>query len=581
MSIRTTLITVFVILLLLLLGSVLTMWRLVEVQTEATASEHRRHESYRLADQLRQSSDDLTRMARTYVVTGDPLFEQYFRDILDIRNGKKPRPEDYHGIYWDFLTASGEPLSETGTAASLEQLMRYMNFADAEFAKLREAQQNSDDLAKIETDAMNAVKHQLDEGSGSYEIGKDSALERARQLMHGDRYHREKAQIMGAIGEFFDLVDQRTSTEVATLQSKERQYSVTATFLIAASFLFAALSFVVLKRRIITPVSHLVDSTRRVGEGDYSAQAPVSSGDEIGELAGAFNVMAQSIERDIDERKQAQVRLQEAHAETSRKNRQLRETLDELRATQDHLVESEKLAALGQLVAGVAHEINTPVGTLSSTTDLLTRCISKMASVLADRDAPLDQQGIAELHRLLELARGSSELAEKANQRIGHVVYSLRNFVRLDEADFKEVDLHQGIESTLTLLKSEIPDRVSIVKEFGDIPHVSCYVRELNQVFMKLVQAAAEAIEDEGSITITTSADDDNAYIKIADTGKGLTDGELRELFNISFTSSDGRVSMSTGLVNARRTLQKHNGSLDVESSPGTGTTYTIRLPRS
>ena len=119
MSIRTTLITVFVILLLLLLGSVLTMWRLVEVQTEATASEHRRHESYRLADQLRQSSDDLTRMARTYVVTGDPLFEQYFRDILDIRNGKKTRPEEYHGIYWDFLTASREPVPKTGTAVSL------------------------------------------------------------------------------------------------------------------------------------------------------------------------------------------------------------------------------------------------------------------------------------------------------------------------------------------------------------------------------------------------------------------------------------------------------------------------------
>ncbi len=97
---------------------------------------------------------------------------------------------------------------------------------------------------------------------------------------------------------------------------------------------------------------------------------------------------------------------------------------------------------------------------------------------------------------------------------------------------------------------------------------------------MKLVQAATEAIEEEGSITITTSADDHNVYIKIADTGKGLTDGELRELSNIRFTSSDGRVSMNTGLVNARRTLQKHNGSLDVESSPGTGTTSTIRLPK-
>ena len=580
MSIRMTLITVFVILLMLLLGSVFTTQLLVDVHDQSAASEHRRFESYLLADQMRQSSDDLTRMARTYVVTGDPQFEQYFRDILAIRNGKKPRPSGYHGIYWDFLTASREPVPETGVAASLEELMRDMDFSEAEFAKLREAQRRSDALATIETEAMSAVKRTFDTSSASSDVAGTADLEHARRLMYGDRYHQKKAQIMRAIDEFFDLVRQRTSAEVATLQDAELGYSTKATYLTAASFLFAAFSFVMLNRRIIKPVNQLVDSTRRVGEGDYSAQVTVSSRDELGELAGAFNGMAKSIEQDIEDRKRAQVTLQEAHDETRRKNTQLQETLDKLRATQDHLVESEKFAALGQLVAGVAHEINTPVGALNSTTDILTRCISKMAEVLAKSDAPLDQHRIAELHRLLEVSRESSQLVGAANRRIEHVINSLRNFARLDEADVKEVDLHQGIESTLTLLTREIPDRIQIVKEYGELPHITCYAREVNQVFMQLLQAAAESIQGEGTVTVTTTADDSSVYVRIADTGNGLSDKELKELFNLSFTSTSDRVSMSTGLVGARRTVQKHDGSLDVTSVPGAGTTYTIRLPR-
>ena len=267
-------------------------------------------------------------------------------------------------------------------------------------------------------------------------------------------------------------------------------------------------------------------------------------------------------------------------ARTKRQNEELQGALDELHATQDQFVESEKLAALGQLVAGVAHEFNTPVGALHSTTDMLSRCISKMATILSNADAPLEQRGVSELRRLLGLLGQNSEVAGTANERIKEVLSSLRDFVRLDEAEFKEVDLHDGIESALTLLRSEIPDSVTIMKKFGDVPAVPCYARELNQAVMKLLQIAAERIEDEGSITITTSADDQNAHIKIADTGKAYGEEELRQLFDISFTSSGGRVSMSTGLVSAKRTVQKHGGSLEVQSSPGAGTVYAMRIPR-
>ena len=273
--------------------------------------------------------------------------------------------------------------------------------------------------------------------------------------------------------------------------------------------------------------------------------------------------------------------LEQANQALTEKKEELEQALDELHATQDQLVESEKLAAVGQLVAGVAHEINTPVGALGSMTDVLTRYISRMADVLSDSNETLDQERIAKLQQLLALSSESGELLESANKRLTHIVDSLRNFARLDEAELKQVDLNEGIESVLTLMRSEITDGVAIVKQYGELPHIACYARELNQVFWKLLRSATEAVGGQGTVTITTSNDSRSVFIKIADTGEGLSERELHDLFNISLSSRDGRVSMSTGLVSAQRIVQKHNGTLDVTSTPGVGTTYTIQLPRS
>ena len=190
LSIKTTLISFFALLVSLLMGLVWVMTWIAENQSLVAASESRRYESYKLADELRQSSDDLTRMARTYVVTADPIYEKYFYDILAIRNGEMARPDNYDGIYWDFVDATHEKPTPDGEMVSLQELMIEMSFTEGEFSKLGEAQKNSDALTRLEAIAMNAVKGKYDDGAGNFTVEKPPDFRLARELMHGERYHQ-------------------------------------------------------------------------------------------------------------------------------------------------------------------------------------------------------------------------------------------------------------------------------------------------------------------------------------------------------------------------------------------------------
>ncbi len=176
--------------------------------------QEKRFDSYRLADQLRQSSDDLTRMARTYVITGNAQYEHIYWDILAIRNGEKPRPEAYDRIYWDLILNYGEKFRPDGTAIPLKNLMQQAGFSEQEFSKLREAQNNSDALVTTEIIAMNAMKGLYDDGTGAYVKEAMPDPEMATRLMHDGQYHADKAKIMQPIDEFLQLLDIRTKNEV-------------------------------------------------------------------------------------------------------------------------------------------------------------------------------------------------------------------------------------------------------------------------------------------------------------------------------------------------------------------------------
>ena len=265
MSVRFIFLLIFLLYVGLLGSLVYVSYLSAQNQKKLATSEIRRFESYKLADQLRQSSDDLTRFARTYVVTGDPVYEQYFRDVLAIRDGEKPRPENYERIYWDFVVAKGNKPTPVGEPVSLHTLMRKMNFTAEEFAKLEESRARSDALVRLEEKALNAVKGKFDDGSGNFTIVMEPDLEMARQIMHGEDYHKAKSAIMEPISDFLALLDARTASEVQNLRQNGRIYAGLMLSLAGVGLAFTLVASLGLYWRVVIPVRKLVAATEQVG----------------------------------------------------------------------------------------------------------------------------------------------------------------------------------------------------------------------------------------------------------------------------------------------------------------------------
>jgi methyl-accepting chemotaxis protein len=213
---------------------VLATLQQMRMSQNVTAASENRYRSYLLADELRQSSDDLTRLARTYVVTGEDKWEQQYFQVLDIRNGKAARPEDYQRIYWDFLAADQPKPRADDRRIALRELMEEAGFTAAEFAKLKEAEDNSNGLVQTETVAMNAVKGLYEDAQGRFTRRDTPNPAWARELMHDLDYHREKAKIMAPVDEFFVLLDERTRDNMAEAQHQAEQWLRLLLGLIAA-----------------------------------------------------------------------------------------------------------------------------------------------------------------------------------------------------------------------------------------------------------------------------------------------------------------------------------------------------------
>jgi len=240
---------------------------------------------------------------------------------------------------------------------------------------------------------------------------------------------------------------------------------------------------------------------------------------------------------------------------------QLQNTLKELKETQLHLINSEKMASLGQLVAGVAHEINTPIASIKSNNAILAKFLPK----IKDEEISLILADINEVDR-------------EAIQRISHMVTSLKKFVRLDEAELQEADINKELDLTLDLIRHETKNRIEIEKHYSDLPLIKCYPNMLNQVFTNVLINACQAIEGHGKITISTSYTPKTLTVSIKDTGKGIKKSEINKIFTAGYTTKGVGVGTGLGLAISAKIIEKHKGKIIVNSEIGHGTEFIITI---
>jgi len=303
--------------------------------------------------------------------------------------------------------------------------------------------------------------------------------------------------------------------------------------------------------------------------------------------------------RDITERKHAEQsimnrarQLENANAELRTVTQELEVAYNELKAAQSRILQQEKMASIGQLAAGVAHEINNPIGFVNSNLATLNKYVGKLLDFMTTQEEIFvksatadDLQQVADKRRKIKLDYITNDIGDLINQsldgteRVRKIVQDLKNFSRVDDAEKKMANINAGLESTINMVWNELKYKVTLHKELGDIPQIKCYPGRLNQVFMNLLVNAGHAIETQGDITIKTCEKDGHIIISISDNGCGIPQEAVKWIFEPFFTTKEVGKGTGLGLSIAYDIIKNHRGEIVVESTAGQGATFSIKLP--
>lgn len=379
--------------------------------------------------------------------------------------------------------------------------------------------------------------------------------------------------------ELVDLINEE-SFAAATRAEETLRDTARGTFmslLVAAAL--AILIALLLVRYLTIPMHKLVAAAGQVEAGDLSAEVEMDSKDEVGRLAESFNQMTAALRTARAKTEGQSQRLRKQAEELQTQNEKLEDLLDQLRQSQEQLVMKEKMASLGRLVAGVAHEINNPIGAVNSSVDVLHRCLRRIDAALERADTAAELRADRDFVQALGLMESNVQTTAEAGKRVATIVKSLRNFAQLDEADYQRVDIHEGLESSLTLLGSEVLAGIEIERDYANLPEIGCYPAQLNQVWLNLLRNAADAIAGSGKIRLSSSLDEKAARIIVSDTGRGIPADQLENIFDFRFTAGQARVKMGSGLSVAYNVIRRHKGEITITSQPGQGTSVTVTLP--
>ncbi len=464
------------------------------------------HRSLILADELRQSSDDLTRMARTYVVTGKEQFKKQFHTVLDIRNGVLPRPKVYNHIYWDFLTLKDAKPILDGEKIPLKELMRQAGFPETELSLLFKSQQESDDLTHLETKAMNAVQGIFQDEKGQYTIKGKPDLELAAKIMHGEQYHNAKIAIMKPLDQFYQAFEQRTQKQVNDAHKKVKtleSYVAMAVFILILLVLF---SFFIMLSRIVYPLEALKNSMLGLSRNDMDTLIPEHNyHDEVGDMIGSVEVFKQNALNLI----QNEEELKKAIKEAQNANR------------------SKSI-----FLANMSHELRTPLNAILGFTSLLKKAENLNEHQKENLQTIQNSGGhlLKIINEILELSKIEAGKIEIVN---------------------KDFDILQTIEDIKGMFESRYKNK-GIAFSINIDPNLPLYIvadeQRLKQVIINLLSNALKYTKS-GAVELNIKHRDKKLYFEVIDTGRGIQKKDIKNIFKpFEQVRSENYIQQGTGL---------------------------------
>lgn len=328
---------------------------------------------------------------------------------------------------------------------------------------------------------------------------------------------------------------------------------------------------------IIKPLKQLETKVKAIAEGDQETavstqiilKKPLR---EIESLADSTNNIMNKLKRYNEILEEQKEVLENQNTELEVQNEELIESKIEIQKHQAQLVQSEKMASVGLLTAAITHEINTPIGAINSNAQIEDMLLSGLIS------DPVVQTN-EELSLIVGQLKEVNDVNLMACSRIIEIIKSLKTFSRLDQAEFQEADINEGIKSVLILTNNLLKRRIIVHEELGEIPHIKCFPGQLNQVFMNIIVNASQAIEGDGEIFIKTFRKDNDIFINIRDTGTGIKEEDISKIFDPGFTTKGVGVGLGLGLYISYNIIQNHKGEISVKSESGKGAEFIIRIP--